>query len=460
MAAALVDKAENYLRIRLYHVTGIAAADKAALLPVVRETAAEAARANALHLQGIAKVHTAAIEKNFDELVRWAESATLALFAQPFDDVWLDNCEKRARSEHAMGIDFRYRAALITTLLMHMSKAIGRRWMWNGVRAAHLFSVAHRILQMDSAVATTYHNAIAREAVAQESEARTRDLQTFQRRVEDVRKTIGDVANAMDQTSQSLGAMSSTGAGLVDDAYRSADEVARNINRSASATEELSAAIAAIGQQAAQSSELAQKAVDATARGNEAMESLHRAVDSIGSMVELISQIAAQTNMLALNATIEAARAGDAGRGFAVVAAEVKTLAKQTSQATQHIGSLIQQIQAATQSSVDSAAVSGTMVSEIAAITLTVSTSVQEQSLTTREIARSGTEILSHATRVANAMRTANGSMRETLDTAERMGKLSRDLLDRSRDLDAAADMITKAASTATPKIRALDVTR
>lgn len=58
-------------------------------------------------------------------------------------------------------------------------------------------------------------------------------------------------------------------------------------------------------------------------------------------ITQTISAISKQTNLLALNATIEAARAGDAGRGFAVVAQEVKMLARQTSNATDEIGSTL-----------------------------------------------------------------------------------------------------------------------
>lgn len=162
MAAALVDKAEHFLRIRLYHVDEIESADKAALLPIVRKVVAPATLANALHLQGIAKVHSDAIEQNLDELIASAQDATIALFAHPFDEAWLDVCEQRARRENAIGIDFRYRAALMTTLLAHLSREIGRRWTWNGGKAAHLVSVAQCLLQMDSAIATAYHAAIAR----------------------------------------------------------------------------------------------------------------------------------------------------------------------------------------------------------------------------------------------------------------------------------------------------------
>ena len=78
------------------------------------------------------------------------------------------------------------------------------------------------------------------------------------------------------------------------------------------------------------------------------MARIEESSQKIADIIGVIDEIARQTNLLALNAAVEAARAGEAGRGFAVVASEVKSLATQTSKATEEIGGQIAAVQSAT----------------------------------------------------------------------------------------------------------------
>src|SRR4029077_16142216 len=94
-------------------------------------------------------------------------------------------------------------------------------------------------------------------------------------------------------------------------------------------------------------------------------------------------------NLLALNATIEAARAGEAGRGFAVVASEVKSLATQTSKATEEISKQIAVVEEATRFSVAEIADTGKSIDQIPTIVETVATAVDEQANATSSITAS-----------------------------------------------------------------------
>jgi len=157
----------------------------------------------------------------------------------------------------------------------------------------------------------------------------------------------------------------------------------------ASAIEEMNASITEIDRQADEAAAISRDAAERAKEADKTATDLSDQSDQILSIVEMIREIAERTNLLALNATIEAARAGDAGKGFAVVASEVKTLAKQTAEATTKIESQINAVRIASHAMKTEMGSIEEIVTRINAITGAIKTSLHEETGATHEIARS-----------------------------------------------------------------------
>ncbi len=139
---------------------------------------------------------------------------------------------------------------------------------------------------------------------------------------------------------------------------------------------------------------------------------LETSSNQIASIVDLIRQVAQRTNLLALNATIEAARAGEAGRGFSVVAQEVKSLASQTTTATNDIAKRIAELQMA----------SGETVRSYAEISKIVYGLQQSASALARRMDQHGSlldVITGHVTETARTAESTSGNIEAVSESAQ-----------------------------------------
>ncbi len=199
---------------------------------------------------------------------------------------------------------------------------------------------------------------------------------------------------------------------------------------------------------------------------------LDKASEQIASILKTIEQIASQTNLLALNATIEAARAGDAGKGFAVVASEVKTLAQQTSTATDDIRHRITSLQEGMSDMLTSmndgtnrvaegseaiknvgagiTAVDG-RVDSVAEKMLTVSSTVEEQTKVTSEVASNIAAVVPMAERMLT-------SIDMLTDTIEKSGFFIQDqLAECAKNLDPSTIVLIAKSDHASFKKKVVD---
>jgi methyl-accepting chemotaxis protein len=203
----------------------------------------------------------------------------------------------------------------------------------------------------------------------------------------------------------------------------------------AAATEEMNASIGEISKNASAAADVAALAVERAQVANTTMSRLGEASAEIGEVVKVINSVAQQTKLLALNATIEAARAGAAGKGFAVVANEVKELANETAKATRQISAQIQAIRTGTEGAVEVIADVGRIISQMHDISTTIASAVEEQTATTKEIARNVSEaalgeshVTENITSVAQAARSTSGGAQSTQTAAGELARMAAEL--------------------------------
>ena len=166
------------------------------------------------------------------------------------------------------------------------------------------------------------------------------------------------------------------------------ERVRERMESVAAGAEELNASVKEIAEGMTKSRVTADQAVEAVSAADDTTQSLNRAAEQMGGIVELIQQITEQINLLALNATIESARAGEAGRGFAVVANEVKNLANQAKNATEQITGEIENVRQVAGGVVENLATIRASIGAVQEYVTSSSAAVEEQTAVSSEMSQ------------------------------------------------------------------------
>ena len=172
------------------------------------------------------------------------------------------------------------------------------------------------------------------------------------------------------------------------------------------------------------------------------MLDLGKKSQQIGGILEIINELAEQTNILAINATIEAAGAGDAGKRFAVVADEIRKLADRVGGSTKEIRTLIEEIQAAVNTTVmateggTKAVDAGarqfaevtTALKQITELLGTTTEAAREIELSTKQQSTAVEQVNIAIANIAKAAKETEAGLTQTLQTATQLTGLSHDL--------------------------------
>jgi methyl-accepting chemotaxis protein len=351
----------------------------------------------------------------------------------------------------AVGLAIAFAVAFFTTRSIvkpvgDMTAAMGR--LADGDNSVDVPALERRdeLGKMAAAVQVFKDNGIEKERLAAEQEAaskrreeRSRRMdelcQAFDNNISGVVEAVSAASNQSEATAQSMAATAEQTSQQSATVASASEEATANVQTVASAAEQLASSIAEIARQVDDSTRNAQNAVTEADKTNATVKSLSEAGQKIGDVIQLINDIANQTNLLALNATIEAARAGEAGKGFAVVASEVKSLANQTSRATEEICAQIATLQAATDDAVKAIEGIGGMIGEISEISTTIASAVEEQRAATGEISRNVQQAATGTQEVTSNITGVSDAAQQTGAAAEQMKAAAGQLSEQSSAL-------------------------
>jgi methyl-accepting chemotaxis protein len=347
-------------------------------------------------------INAANIVREHRETIREIETAHFKiLLSGDLDRRYAESCRHTVQQETALGLDARLRCTGGSFVLSAALQALERKRFLSSRKLLQTVRVLSQVIDFDIANAMTLHREAATRAASARRNAVDEAIVGFSTAVAEVLKAIDEASLSLTSTCTRIKSAADNTLDRMTSASSASTETSQRVKATAAASEELSASILEISNQASRGLAMAKSAVQDAGRAQHTIRSLNDTAERIGAVVDAISAVASQTNLLALNATIEAARAGEAGRGFAVVAAEVKALANQTSHATSDISLQIAAIQTATKGSMTEIDSISQAIAALSAVSTSIASAVQQQGMTTRDIAESVHNAATHTAKAS-----------------------------------------------------------
>jgi len=289
----------------------------------------------------------------------------------------------------------------------------------------------------------------AQRAQSQRQQAVDRLIQDFRMEMQDVLQVVGQNVEELQSTAHEMTTLAEGSASRSAEVTNASQDASSNVQAVATAAEELASSIEEISRQASVAMDSVSNAAGTASMANDKISRLAEAAQTIGEVISMISDIANQTNLLALNATIEAARAGEAGKGFAVVASEVKSLATQTTQATERIASQIAGIQSETGEAVQAIGTITTTMDEVNRYTNAIAIAVSQQGDATGDISRNVLQAADRTRSVADTISEVSESSTQTKNAADQVLKVSSNVRDKAAALKSRVDRFLDAVAAA-----------
>jgi len=373
-------------------------------------------------------------QRHGKDLRRIERTQLEALLSGLFNQDYLDCCRDTARQERALGFEGRARMFCGASIIAAAPAVL--KHSWRSSLVPELIAILSRALLLDQATTSTFDL----DSVDAANQLRRKEIDAA---IVDLDRTIRQVIAAIHDASARLGGASSIMEGLTQEtvirfsaASAASIEVARDANSTVAATEELSRSIQEIDRQTVGGLNMTRFAVTQTERTAAVIRSLAGAAEHVDSVIGLISKIAAQTNLLALNAAIEAARAGRLGKGFAVVANEVKSLASQTSRATEEISRQIATVQARTREAVDEMESIAKTINALSEVSTSIAAAIDEQSAAATSITRNVQTTADNVAFISAGMQLVEKKAKAAAGSANHVSDCTNELTTHAKELE------------------------